>query len=256
LFKEKISRTLGFVLKSIPTTEYKILYYRTPYKTVDVDYKSPVDDLYKTDISESFKKQIVNRTTGLLEKTRNRNHITKIFDSYEEALRLQINNKAEVIPCYKALEGVKSPYDNGIETEVVPFESQFWIVNLLKEKKLTNGLNHIKDIIYLKQSLKMYNKYKELSALNIKVVGIKTDALLYIDNDGASNKLLKNYNMENKIGNFKIEVPKPLNDTQMTITENELIEFPQFKVNIKTFDDEYNSVEINKHLTEKRIIFP
>jgi hypothetical protein len=256
LFKEKISRTLGFILKSIPTTEYKILYYRTPYKTVDVDYKSPVDDLYKTDISESFKKQIVNRTTGLLEKTRNRNHITKIFDSYEEALRLQINNKAEVIPCYKALEeGAKSPYDNGIETEIVPFESQFWIVNLLKEKKLTNGLNHIKDIIYLKQSLKMYNKYRELSKLNIKVVGIKTDALLYIDNDGALDKLLKNYNMENKIGTYKIEVPKPLNDTQMTITENELIEFPQFKVNIKTFDDEYNSVEINKHLTEKRIIF-
>jgi hypothetical protein len=71
--------------------------------------------------------------------------------------------------------------------------------NLLKEKKLTNGLNHIKDIIYLKQSLKMYKKYKELSELNIKVVGIKTDALLYIDNDGASDKLLKNYNMENKI---------------------------------------------------------
>jgi len=57
LFKEKVSRTLGFILKSIPSTEYKILYYRTPYKTLEVDFKTPVDNLYKTDLSENFKKK-------------------------------------------------------------------------------------------------------------------------------------------------------------------------------------------------------
>ena len=205
--------------------------------------------------NENFKKLIVNRTTGLLEKSKNRNHITKICDTYEEALRLQYNHKSDLIPCYKALgEDIKSSLDSG-EFEIVPCDSHFWIVNLHKEKKLTNGLNHIKDIIYLKQSLKMYNKYKELRQLNIKVVGIKTDALLYIDNNQASNILKAKYNMENKIGNHKIEIPKPLNDIQMTIMENELIEFSQFQVNIKTFNDEYNTVEINKYLNEKRIVF-
>jgi hypothetical protein len=101
----------------------------------------------------------------------------------------------------------------------------------------------------------MYNKYLELKELKIKVVGIKTDALLYVDNNQASKRLRDKYDMENKIGNHKIEVPKPLNDIQMTIKDNDLIEFPDFKVNIKTFDDEYNTIEINKHLTEKRVLF-
>jgi hypothetical protein len=163
--------------------------------------------LKSTNLTENFKKQIVNRTTGLLEKTYNRNHITKLCDTYEDALRYQVTHKAEVMPC----------------------ESHFWIVNLHKEKKLSNGFNHIKDIIYLKQALKMYNKYKQLIQLNIKVVGIKTDALLYEDYNNATKRIRENFDMENKVGCHKIEIPKPLNDTIMTITENELIEFEEFE---------------------------
>jgi hypothetical protein len=61
LFKDKISRTLGFILKAIPSTEYKILYHRQPCDIKDVDFKKPVNDLYKTNLTENFKKQIVNR---------------------------------------------------------------------------------------------------------------------------------------------------------------------------------------------------
>ena len=54
--------------------KYNILYYRKPYKLVDVDFKTPIEELYKSEtIDDDKKKAIVNRLTGMLELKRNKN---------------------------------------------------------------------------------------------------------------------------------------------------------------------------------------
>ena len=54
-FNEKITRVYDFVLKALDDTfEYKILYYRKPFKLEEVNFKTPVDELYNNESIDSI----------------------------------------------------------------------------------------------------------------------------------------------------------------------------------------------------------
>ena len=100
------------------------------------------------------------------------------------------------------------------------------------------------------QKLKILETYNKLIKLKFKVVGIKTDCIFY---QGKNEIIRDNFDLSNKIGNFKIETGKYMIDSKLFIKDNQLIDFIDFdNIKIKTFDDEYNVESINKYLIENK----
>ena len=256
IFTSTINRLYGFVLKAI-AIKYKIISFRKPFKLVDVDYHHAINELYANDkIDSDKKKYIVNKLTGLLEKRKNQNHQTKFFDDYNHALFYSIKYNGHVMPVVKNSFDVISAFspidDEIIETCVNKSTTEFYMVNVKKEKQLTNGFCPIKDIIYCKQKLNIFNTYNKMISSNLKVLGVKTDCIFYAGSDAI---IKKNFNLNNEIGCYKIETGKYLSDKPIEITENKLIDIFDFNnIVIKTFVDEYDTQEINKYLTSNKVV--
>ena len=256
IFSNTINRLYGFVLKAV-TLKYKIISYRKPFKLEDVDYNQAITELYSNDkIDTDKKKYIVNKLTGLLELRKNKNHQTKFFDDYNHAMFYSIKYNGHVMPVVKQsieLVSAFSPIDDEIiQTCVNKSHTEFYMVNVKKEKQLTNGFCPIKDIIYCKQKLNIYNLYNKMISLNMKVLGVKTDCVFYSGSDAI---ITKNFNMTNEIGCYKIEVGKYLSDKKIEITENKLIKIFDFaNIAIKTFADEYDTKEVNKYLELNKVV--
>ena len=69
--------------------EYDIIYYRRPSSLIEVDFKTPIEELYKKDFSsnneeveQKIRKYLVNVITGLLEKKYNYKINNNIFIYY------------------------------------------------------------------------------------------------------------------------------------------------------------------------------
>jgi len=92
-------------LKALDDTfEYKILYYRKPFKLEEVNFKTPVDELYNNEsIDSDLKKYIANKITGILELKRNKSHISKIYNEYNHARYYQ-KLYGKIIPINKTTE--------------------------------------------------------------------------------------------------------------------------------------------------------
>ena len=75
-------------------------------------------------------------------------------------------------------------------------EIKSYIVAVSKEKDLVNGLTAMKDIIYYKQKLQLYNEYKKLSDLKMKIFGIKTDCIFY---EGSDKSIQSNFNLKKSL---------------------------------------------------------
>ena len=122
-------------------------------------------------------------------------------------------------------------------------------------------------MIYLNQRLKLLDQYDKLRKLGLRVRGIKTDCIFYGETkERNSNKIIKsNFPMSSNIGEFKLETKKYLPFSQIIVELNDLcnvrniddkIIIPNFEnINIKTFDDEYDTKTINEYLkTHKRVL--
>jgi hypothetical protein len=92
------------------------------------------------------------------------------------------------------------------------------------------------------QKLKILEPFNKLIKLKFKVVGIKTDCIFY---QGKNEIIRENFDLSNKIGNFKIETEKYMIDSKLFIEDFD-------NIKIKTFDDEYNIEPINKYLIENK----
>jgi hypothetical protein len=248
IFNEKYSIIFGFVLKVVKTSiKFNILYYLDPSNIEEVDFKTPVQEVYKSNIDDELKKSVVNVATGLLEKKYNKKHITKAFNDINDAIHYKTKYDGKFIPLYKYKYGMKYDYfDNCdmIDYDNIEEVDKLFLVNIYKKERLENGFNAIKDMIYSKQKLKMYLLYKKVKSLGLKPIGIKTDCLLYT---GDKSIIRKNFNLNNDIGNFKIEENKSIIDIEIKVNDNELINIPDFeKPNVMTVKNEYDTEEINK----------
>lgn len=257
LFGSKYSRTYGFVLKQLQNIkDVKIHYYRKPIKIEEVDFKTPVKELYERDIPIEFKKMIINKLTGMLELKYNKNHLSKIFEDQTEAECYKLKYSGKIIPITKhyyteseEFEPLDNEYIKQIKTNS---ETPYFLVNVFNKKNLCNGLYPIKDIIYLKQRCKLLNLYIKLKEQKINVYGFKTDCV-FIDKNLPS-KILKNINVQfdSKIGHHKYETNKYLPSAELSLELNELIDIQDLtKPEIQMFKDERNKETMNKYLVSK-----
>lgn len=256
IFNEKISRVYGFVLNQLDEDiKYKIHYYRKPFKLEEVDFKTPVHELYNNDsIDSDLKKYIANKLTGILELKRNKSHISKIYNDYDHAKYFQKLYGGKIIPINKTIsvnQNKRSDFDDDIIDSVqYTSETQFYLLNVEKQERLINGFTPIKDIIYCIQKVKILQIYNKMISLKLKVVGIKTDCVFY---EGKNEIIKQHFDLSNAVGNFKIETGKYMMDSKLFIKDNDLIEFIDFdNIKVKTFDDEYNNKEINKYLIQNK----
>ena len=254
LFGDKIARTYGYILKNTDV-KYKVLHYRRPLKLETVDFSTPINQLYaEKSISVDMRKLIVNKITGMLELKTNKAHLTKVFEDYNEANYYAVKYSGKLIPLVSEVFEEKSTYsdidDCFAKTYIAGNKTHCYLVNVVEEKRLTNGLSPIKDMVYLSQRLKMYNLYNKMTQLGLTVVGCKTDSLYYT---GSDQVIKENFILGKNIGDYKIEEGKYLPTKLMTLEKNELISIADYnKVNVKTFADEKNTEEINKYIDSKK----
>ena len=90
-FNKQYNLIYGMFLEEF-IDEVEILYFKKPSSIYEVDYKSIVDNLWKTNISNNLgedikvKKLISNVNIGLLEKGTNKSQKSLVFDTLSEAL--------------------------------------------------------------------------------------------------------------------------------------------------------------------------
>lgn len=256
LFGSKYTRTYGFVINQLPNKQdIKILQYRRPLRIEDVDFLTPVKELYEKDIPTEFKKMIINKLTGMLELKYNKNHLSKIFEDQTEAECYKIKYSGKIIPIteYKYTSNEEfEPIDNDYITQIkTNSETPYYLVNVFNKQTLSNGLYPIKDIIYLKQKCKLFTLYNKLKIQNINVYGFKTDCV-FIDKNLQFSTFKKILKINSEIGNHKIENNKYLPSTELSLELNELIDIQDLtKPELRTFIDEKDTITINQYLSSK-----
>lgn len=210
LFPSTYSRHYGYLLNRIPKNiKYEVISYRRPSTLNKSNSSEMVDKLWNDEISSykeadiEYKKYIVNRNLGLLEKKRNNKTISKVFKTYNEAFTYQ---------SYFGKGDIYTLMDNN--------DSKLYILCISKEEELINGFYPIKDLIYDIRSLINYNTYMKLVQNGIIPVGIKTDSILI---ENGHRKIVKLFDFSNKIGCFKIETDKWLNDIHITHKKNKYL---------------------------------
>jgi hypothetical protein len=178
--------------------------------------------------------------------------ICYVADDRNIARYYQIKYDGKMFPLVKQHWEESEEYDD-IDDKITTkyhhvIDTKCYVVSVSKEKQLVNGLNAMKDIIYCKQKLKLYKQYKKLSNLKIKIIGIKTDCLFY---EGDDSVIEKHLNMRDEIGGFRIETGKYMIDKKLEIRINDVMKIEN-KVDIKTFNDEYDVKEINQYLSQNK----
>lgn len=251
IFNQKITRVYGFLLLKLKFS-YRVIYFRKPYKLVETGskFKDLIEDVYSnTKLHKNIQKKIVNVVTGLLERKVNKKHETQIFRKLEDAEFYANKYEGNIIPIFSK-EFVKTIDIDGQECESC--DIKFYAVNVSKSRELVNGFSPMKDIIYNLQKIKTYRAYMKLTEHNIKVYGIKTDCLLI-----KSKKNIKNiFEINSKMGGYKIERNKSQPSTELKIEENELIPIPDFdSPTIQQFNNEYDTKAINEYLSAHRTAF-
>ena len=233
LFNGKYSRVYGFVLKLIPNC-FKILHYRRPSKIVDVDFETPVNDLFKNDKLGGNNKFVANRLTGLLEQKKNKGFLTKIFLDINEAHHYAIKYLGKLM-------------------HISDENNTYYIVNIKQEKRLVNGLSPIKDIIYLKQRIDLFDVCKTLARNKIPIYGVKTDCVYYSGDDETIQNL---FPITSELGDYKIEYKKNLPFTTLQLPENELVNINDLtKVTQHTLKNERDETEMNDFYTKHKRLF-
>ena len=230
LFPQLFSRCYGSVLKEAKkhNIDYKIHYYRKPCNIENVNYKKAVDDLYNlhNDLETLHKKYIVNKTTGLLEKKYNTAHICKVFKNREEAQYYQIKYGGRIIGLSESIKVEDNQMqDNPLEYGIInclPRDNLFnvnyksgkkiYLYILEKKERLIEGFRPIKEIIYCKMAIKLFNMYKDVTSKGIEIKGIKTDALLISKSKSEVEHL---FTFDNKIGGVKFETGKSLTNKKL-----------------------------------------
>lgn len=263
LCSDRYSRVFGCVLNQ-SKFKYKILYYRRPHKIEEVDYSSVVEEVYNNEFKSfededeviKMKKNICNKITGLLEMKYNKQFITKVFINKDEANEYRQQYSGQLHYC--KVEDKKFMY----------------IVNVSKKARLINGFTPIKDLIYCMQRVKLYNNYLKLVDIGAIPIGVKTDCIYFqIKNESLMDLMndddeefysvkpnydiiKENFEINNKVGGYKLEYKKEVPNKALCIINNDLIDIPDFDdVNVKQFEDEFNTDNIINFIKEKKRVF-
>jgi hypothetical protein len=241
LFNKKFNLCYGYFLNKLKSKNIKIIAYKQPSFIKDVNYKSIIDDLYKTEISQNqeedkyIKKLISNVNSGLLEKSYNKKQNCFIYDTIEEARSYQIQYGGH-LNIIKEIEHIEEiVYDE--DGDSLPSEetnetgNKHYILSISDRVKLRNGFRYIKELLLQYHNYFIYKSYKKLSKNNIPVYSVKNDAFTIKEDDLQQCKELLNF--DEGIGNWRLSKDKniiyPTDD--LTFKINNEIKVEPLKIN-------------------------
>lgn len=263
LFPTVFSRCYGFKLFRAQKEgiQFKIHAFRRPCNLEQVNYEDPVNDVYKNEkLTTQNKKDIVNRTTGLLEKKYNSAHVTKIFDNFAEAQHYQLKYDGKIYTLQQSFHGLEKsteredPLNFGLDMKefdssdhtktTLTYGKKIHLLILEKKEQLVEGYRYIKELIYEKMSMKMFDLYNEVVSKGITPKGIKTDAILVSRSESELKKLFA-FNKD-EIGGIKFDCGKLCNDRKIEQAVNEPFQVKKTIVNEIQIKDEWDSEEFKK----------
>lgn len=240
IFKAKINRTFGVLLNRLKFN-FRIIAQKRASRLTEIKSKEIIKSLYNEKISNDeyfdieYKKQIFNIQSGLMEKTYNKRSFSFVFENYDEACYYQMKVGGEI-------------YIIGdVEETCDVFKTKQKLYVLMKENKveLINGFHPIKDLIYTFRNIKNYENAKKMKENKIEVIGIKTDCLYFEKHN--LEKVEKLFNFEKGIGNYKIEKPKMINESELVLINN------MKSLCLKMFADDTNEIVLNDEFDENEM---
>jgi len=110
----------------------------------------------------------------------------------------------------KLNEYEKDKYDDDYNDYCKFYNENIYILNISNKKNLVYNFRSIKDLLYNYSYIAILKRYIKMTKLNIKVVGIITDNLLYKTDIDTNNIINSNFKLTDKIGDYKIEKNKTL----------------------------------------------
>ena len=265
LFSGTYSRCYGYKLNRI-NEKFIVMYYKKPSNLVLSNSRSLVKNVFDSNLPMDLKKFIVNKNLGLIEKKKNKRSVCKAFKNANEALYYQTRlNKGQIYSIDEeetiTTEQGVDPLDEGVDplfslptkSFKIKVKDSLHILCVSKEEDLINGFLPIKELIYEIRDLKNYKTYKRLMDANVKVHGIKTDSLMIADTLKNVNTVKGLFDLSDKIGNFKIERNKYLNNSEIKCKSNQLPNIDEIKVMEHTIKNEYDNQELLSIMKDKNI---
>lgn len=275
LMNNTYTRLYGFLLKNIPTGDYKIIYVKKPSNIIEVFFEKYINDLLQSKITDDkkkdmeYKKFIVNSITGMLEKKRNTKNEAILFTTAQEATEYEKRRGGVIreLIDYKKLnlfredsdsedddedqEYINIKIDEDEELKLKKYNGYLWCKEHTNELK--NGFKYIKELIYDLNKLEVNNNYNKMINNNIEVIALKTDALYVYEKD--VNKIQSLFKITEKIGDYKI-TEKEINlnfISKLDKNDNELITLKNVKRTIYE-EDENDNVDMAQYITNNTII--
>ena len=267
-FNKKYCLVCGKFLKKLlkHNIKLKILWYKQPSNIYKVDYKTLIDELYATKITddEDFNKQtqkkLWNISVGMLEKSHNTSQRSSTFTSLKEACYYQSIYGGKVYTISECQTELNEVDEDEFETKETE-GTKYYVLSVSEKKTLINGFMYIKELLLQYHNFKMYEAYKTLSENNIKVYSVKTDCLTIHEDDVDKvygynfcrvwrEGLLK---FGTDIGTWRLEEKKTITlPTQLyTYKFNEVPEIPKVS-NIKVeVEDEWRTKAICEKIAKR-----
>ena len=234
-----------------------ILYFKTPSKYANVDYKKLVDDLnaIKFDDDEvkdkKIKKMIFCINIGLLEKQSNTVRKSFVFNKMVDAFYYQEIYGGDIHLINQLQE---EDEEDELGFRDIISEEKHYVLNISDTKTLMNGYRYIKELVLQNHNYAMNSAYETLLENNINVYSVKTDAFV-IDmfNLKKAKELLK---FSNAIGDWKCNSKYILPYQPFIKKSSFLPSITKYTNETGAVKDEWDTDEIiNEHiLTNKRLM--
>ena len=238
----------------------EILAVKEPSFIKDVDYKTVVDELYTSVISEDptediyIKKLIANVNIGLLEKGLNKKTKAYLFHDLTECKHFQAQLGGTIHMIQKIADVssiVDDPFglDFGIQSTSLVYRYEevgapFYVLALKAERKLENGFRYIKELLLQIHNDKLYSSFDILKDNDISIYSVKTDCFVIKSQDLDKAKSLLNF--DNGLGSWRLSKTSDINipSSYINITNCVTIPIDDLTTTQLQVNDEYDTSEI------------
>lgn len=230
LLKELIKYSYNPILEE-QTTPFKIIGFRRPSQIVDVDFKTPITEIYANEynLPSDLIKHIVNKTIGCMGMKHTTSLNTQVFENLDYAKNYAYINDGEIF------------------TVVFDDDQLVYFVNTGTSKRLRSGFQSISDMVYCEQLIRLRSDLEKLKKAGIEPLGIRSDCIYFRAEE--VEKVKKLFPIDKQMGHYKIErdtvdeagnrKPKRVVGSYLKVEKNKRVQLTNLlKPEIKIFDSE------------------
>lgn len=238
ILPKKYSVIPGYVINR-RKLEINIMYFTEPYKLVKNEAPKIIEEMYKSKLDLSHKKNLVNILIGMLGKQKNRITQTLYFEDKDEAYHLKDKSLSQV--------------------HAFQLEDQTLYATIAKnESELIEGFMPLSVMIHSLACMRMAELYEQIVKAGGTPLSIRTDCIV-VDKPCLKLKPIKVNNSEDfqggkehsikfyNIGQVRIEESKSVSGNTFKFWENpQHINVQQLNIKHLKVQDEWNKEETSK----------